>query len=134
LEPVIKWPNDLLLDGRKLAGVLAEAELPWVVAGIGMNLSWAPEGAACLGPGADRDAVLDALLAELGAMAEDWSTVPARYRAACATIGQPVRVEMPDPADSFTGVAADVTDDGHLLVDVGMCLRTVAAADIVHLR
>lgn len=134
LEPVIKWPNDLLLDGRKLAGVLAEAELPWVVAGIGMNLSWAPEGAACLGPGADRDAVLDALLAELGAMADDWSVVPARYRAACATIGQPVRVEMPDPADSFTGVAADVTDDGHLLVDVGMCLRTVAAADIVHLR
>jgi BirA family biotin operon repressor/biotin-[acetyl-CoA-carboxylase] ligase len=138
VEAGVKWPNDLVVDrpggSQKLAGVLAEAELPWVVVGIGMNLSWAPEGAACLGAGVSRDGVLDSLLEALGPLVEDWSTVPSLYRAACSTLGRTVRVELPDPADSFTGVAADVSDDGHLLVDVGMCLRSVAAADIVHLR
>ena len=133
-EPGIKWPNDLLLGDppRKLAGVLAEAELPSVVVGIGLNLARAPEGAACLGPGVDRDAVLSALLGQLGPLVDDWSTVPALYRAACTTLGSAVRVELPD--ETFTGVAADVTDDGHLIVDVGACLRTVAAGDVIHLR
>jgi BirA family biotin operon repressor/biotin-[acetyl-CoA-carboxylase] ligase len=134
VTPGIKWPNDLVVDDRKLAGVLAEAELPWVVVGIGMNLTWAPEGAACLGAGVARDEVLDALLGALSPLVDDWSVVPGRYRDACVTVGRAVRVEMPDPDDTFTGVAADISDDGHLLVDVGMCLRTVAAADIVHLR
>ncbi|MDQ1438067.1 MAG: BirA family transcriptional regulator [Acidimicrobiaceae bacterium] len=128
----IKWPNDLLVEpGAKLAGVLAEAEVPSVVVGIGMNLTAAPEGAAMLGFG-DRDAVLASLLDHLSPLVADWSTVPGLYRRACGTLGRVVRVELPD--ETFTGVAADVTDDGHLLVDVGMCLRTVAAADVVHLR
>lgn len=130
----IKWPNDLVLDDRKLAGVLAEAEHPWVVVGIGMNLAWAPPGAARLGDGRSRDEVLDALLAALAPLVEDWSTVLASYRAACVTLGRTVRVELPDPADSFTGVAADITDDGHLIVETDVCLKTVSAADIVHLR
>jgi BirA family biotin operon repressor/biotin-[acetyl-CoA-carboxylase] ligase len=131
----IKWPNDLVVDGAgKLAGVLAEAELPWVVVGIGMNVGWAPEGAAMLGDGRSRDEVLSDLLAALSPLVDDWSTVPSLYRAACATLGRSVRVEMPDPADTFTGVAADVDDDGHLLVETEVCLKTVVAADIVHLR
>ena len=134
VAPGIKWPNDLLLGDppRKLAGVLAEAELPSVVVGIGLNLARAPEGAACLGAGVDRDAVLSTLLGELGPLVDDWSTVPALYRAACTTLGSAVRVELPD--ETFTGIAADVTDDGHLIVDVGACLRTVAAGDVIHLR
>lgn len=133
-DPGIKWPNDLLMGDppRKLAGVLAEAELPSVVVGIGLNLARAPEGAACLGPGVGRDAVLASLLEHLSPLVEDWSTVPALYRAACTTLGSAVRIELPD--ETFTGVAADVTDDGHLIVDVGACFRTVAAGDVIHLR
>ena len=48
------------------------------------------------------------------------------------TIGRRVSVELADGA--FAGVAADVDDEGHLLVDVGMCLRTVSAGDVVHVR
>ena len=45
VEPVLKWPNDLLVGGAKLAGVLAEAEfegtdLRAVVVGIGLNVAW----------------------------------------------------------------------------------------------
>ena len=81
----------------------------------------------------DRDAVLDALLAAPRRRATATGTrSPSEYRQRCATLGREVRVELAD--ETFTGVAADVDDDGHLLVDVGVCLRTVAAGDVVHLR
>src|SRR4051794_41904164 len=80
-RPGLKWPNDLVVDDRKLAGVLAEADLsdaaaPAVVVGIGINLNWPdelpPEIATIAvaanhvaGRPVDRDAVLDALLAHL---------------------------------------------------------------------
>jgi BirA family biotin operon repressor/biotin-[acetyl-CoA-carboxylase] ligase len=54
------------------------------------------------------------------------------YRRNLATIGSRVRVELAD--ESFTGTALDVDDGGRLLVDVGMCVRSVAAGDVVHLR
>jgi BirA family biotin operon repressor/biotin-[acetyl-CoA-carboxylase] ligase len=137
--PDLKWPNDLLVDNRKLAGVLAEADLPSVVVGIGVNLNWdgavPADGVAAnqvAGRPVDRDAVLDALLAHLDGRIADWPMVASEFRRRCATLGRSVRVELAD--ETFTGTASDVSDEGHLLVDVGMCLRTVAAGDVVHLR
>ena len=47
----LKWPNDVLLDDRKLAGVLAQRGASGsVVVGIGVNVGWAPDGANRLGP------------------------------------------------------------------------------------
>ncbi|HVF73721.1 MAG TPA: biotin--[acetyl-CoA-carboxylase] ligase [Acidimicrobiales bacterium] len=126
--PSLKWPNDLLVDDRKLAGVLAEADLPAVVVGIGINLTWAPPGAACVGPEADREVVLDALLSSLASMYGDWALVASRYAAECSTVGRRVRVEL--AGETFEGVATAVTPEGHLVVDG----RTVTAGDVVHLR
>jgi len=65
----LKWPNDLLLHGAKVAGVLVDAGPGWLVVGIGINLAWAPEGlgrpVTALG-GASVDAVAARLLAALG--------------------------------------------------------------------
>lgn len=132
VEAMLKWPNDLLVGEAKLAGVLAESALPAVVVGIGLNVGWAPPGAACLGASFARDDVLEALLVALGERCGRWDEVAVEHRRACSTIGRSVRVELAD--ETFTGVAADVTDEGHLLVDVGVCLRTVAAGDVIHLR
>lgn len=157
----VKWPNDLVApDGRKLAGVLAEADLgsaaeglaPPVVVGIGVNVNWPAtdddlppdlRGAAAslrqlAGATVDREALLAALLAALGPRAAALSTVAGRsrladdLRAACTTIGTAVRVDLPD--GSFTGTAVAVTDEGHLVVDVGGTPRTVVAGDVVHVR
>jgi BirA family biotin operon repressor/biotin-[acetyl-CoA-carboxylase] ligase len=142
-RPGIKWPNDLVVEDRKLAGVLAEAEHDAVVVGIGINVNWPedlPDELASIAVAAnrvagrpvDREAVLSRLLDHLGALIEDWTAVASAYRRNCVTIGRPVRVELSD--ETFTGTASDVDDDGHLLVDIGMCLRTVSAGDVVHLR
>ena len=137
--PDLKWPNDLVVGDAKLAGVLSEVEGDAVVVGLGMNVSSAgpwPPGAVSAEQAAgfpvDVDALLEAVLSGLSARVGRWHEVASEYRRACATLGRTVRVDLAD--QSFTGTAADVSDDGHLLVDVGMCLRTVTAGDVIHLR
>jgi BirA family biotin operon repressor/biotin-[acetyl-CoA-carboxylase] ligase len=120
----LKWPNDLLLDGAKLGGILSELVGDAAVVGLGLNLAWAPPGAAVLGSGVDRTALLDAYLAGLATPGD----VLARYRRRCTTLGRRVRVEL--PGVSVEGVATDVDDAGRLLVDG----RSIAAGDVVHLR
>ena len=157
----IKWPNDLVApDGRKLAGVLAEADLasvtpgsaPPVVVGIGINVNWPatdadlpPElrGVACslrelAGGEVDREALLVALLDALVPRVTALATSAGRVRladdlrAGCTTLGTTVRVDLAD--GSFVGTATSVTDDGHLEVDVDGTPRRVVAGDVVHVR
>lgn len=133
MSPTLKWPNDLLLDGRKLAGVLAQAGgngPEYVVVGIGLNVGWAPDGAAKLGQGCDPVEVLNAMLGAYDQLPAD---ITDEYRAVLATIGQSVRVELPESA--IVGRALDVLPDGRLVVldDCGITHR-VDTGDVVHLR
>jgi BirA family biotin operon repressor/biotin-[acetyl-CoA-carboxylase] ligase len=141
-RPGLKWPNDLVVGDRKLAGVLVEVELPAVVVGIGLNVNWPPTSLDALcataanqeaGHDVDREALLAALLQGLGDLHGRWDDVSAAYRRSCTTLGRRVRVEL--GGESLAGTAADVTDGGHLLVEVGDgVVRTVAAGAVVHLR
>ncbi len=127
----LKWPNDFLLDGRKLAGILSQRHQQGaVVVGLGLNVRWAPEGAARLGEGIDPLDVLEALLAAYDALPDD---IHPRYRAALATLGQQVRVELSNGV--VEGRAVDVDDDGRLVV-IDECALThhFDTGDIVHLR
>jgi BirA family biotin operon repressor/biotin-[acetyl-CoA-carboxylase] ligase len=110
----LKWPNDLLLDGRKVGGILVEASAAKAICGIGINLTWAPKGAATLGE--PRDQVLEMLRIAI----ERWSEAPAgqviaRWRELSDTIGKKVRVELPDQV--IEGVAQDIDANGNLVVD-----------------
>jgi BirA family biotin operon repressor/biotin-[acetyl-CoA-carboxylase] ligase len=146
---VIKWPNDLLVGGAKLAGVLAEAEFESmscaVVVGLGLNVGWpgpAGVGGTCLddlsATPVDRDALLDALLDALSGRRALLDSAPGRREVAaelrrrCATLGQRVRVEL--AAGAVVGVAVEVDDAGHLVVQTATGLCTVSAGDVVHLR
>jgi BirA family biotin operon repressor/biotin-[acetyl-CoA-carboxylase] ligase len=125
----LKWPNDVMAESGKLGGILSELVGDAVVVGLGLNLAWAPPGAACLGAGIDRDALLGAWLAALdSALLDSDGDVMARYRQLCSTLGQRVRVDTPGGA--VEGLAEDVDGDGRLVVDG----RPVAAGDVVHLR
>ncbi len=116
VEPVLKWPNDLLIGGSKLAGVLAEAEfsggaLASVVIGIGINVAWpGPEGAGgtCLddlggtAQPVDRQVLLEHLLGALAARRplldepSGRAALADEVRRRCATLGQHVRVVLPE--------------------------------------
>lgn len=130
-EAALKWPNDVLLGGRKLAGILAQrsADGP-VVVGLGLNVGWAPDGAARLDGCQRPDEVLAHLLTAFDELPAD---VHDAYRAALDTLGAAVRVEL--PGGSIEGRAVDVERDGRLLV-VDACAIThrVDVGDVVHLR
>jgi len=136
VDAVLKWPNDVLVDGRKLCGLLAEVPGPGaVVLGIGLNVTTRRDelpdgGTSLLLEGAtttDRDTVLRAVLRSLAAVLDE--AAPDGYRALCTTLGARVRLELPD-GSSVEGTAEAVDDAGRLVVD-GV---PHGAGDVVHLR
>jgi BirA family biotin operon repressor/biotin-[acetyl-CoA-carboxylase] ligase len=137
VDAVLKWPNDVLIGGRKVCGLLAEVPAPGaLVLGIGLNVSTREDelphaGATSLalaGAGTtDRDTLLRALLRDLAGVLEEAS--PDGYRALCSTIGTDVRVELPG-GQAVEGTATAVDDDGRLVVDG----TAYGAGDVVHLR
>lgn len=135
----VKWPNDVLVDGRKVAGILAEGrpQEGWLVLGIGVNVAVdladlpaeLQETAGTLGRGVDE--VADAL-AELLAGLERRLGEPAEetllaLRALDALKGRPVRWA------AGAGVAAGIDDEGRLLVDTADGQVAVGAGE-VHLE
>jgi BirA family biotin operon repressor/biotin-[acetyl-CoA-carboxylase] ligase len=130
VDAVLKWPNDVLVDGCKLAGVLAQrAPNGVVVVGTGVNLGWAPDGAARL-DGVAPAGFLDELLAAFDELPDD---VGDAYRSSLATLGQRVRVER--QTDELVGTAIDVDPTGRLIVlDDCAISHHVDAGDVVHLR
>jgi BirA family transcriptional regulator, biotin operon repressor / biotin---[acetyl-CoA-carboxylase] ligase len=121
-EVRLKWPNDLLLQGKKLGGILVETTPDRAICGIGINLTWAPDGAAKLGQ--PRDEVLDRLRARI----EAWTSAPSdvvlqRWRELSATLGRRIRI------DSTEGLAEDIGAHGELIVDG----RPFVAGSVTHL-
>lgn len=130
----LKWPNDVLIDGRKVAGILARrsSTADAVVVGLGLNVGWAPEGAASIGSEADPAEVLAIVLAELDRLPVD---VNALYRENLETLGRIVRVELPGDVDSVEGRAIDVDQNGRLLVlDERAVTHRFDVGDVVHVR
>ena len=150
IAPGLKWPNDLVIDDAKVAGVLAELDLstaaqPAVVVGIGINLTWPgpPEvGGTCLldatGVTVIRDELLELLLEELAdrvALLRNESgrrALLAELEGRLVTVGRLVRVVLADR--EFEGRAVGLSPEGHLRVESGDGVIDVAAGDVVHLR
>lgn len=128
----IKWPNDVWVEGRKLAGILVEGrpQQGWAVVGVGLNVSGSPaelgEMATSLGlpaPGA----VLDELLAALDRrLAEPPEPMLSAWRERDALLGRRISWRESE------GTAAGVDDTGALLVDTGEG-RVALQAGEVHL-
>ncbi|MFX0580338.1 biotin--[acetyl-CoA-carboxylase] ligase [Nocardia nepalensis] len=145
----LKWPNDVLIDGRKVAGILAEVAsgggAPAVVVGVGLNVSLTeaelpvPHATSLTLAGAkvtDRTELVRSLLAEFARRFTAWhdagwdaTDLIGVYRERCATLGALVRAELPG-GQTLEGVATDVDTAGRLLIGD----HAVSAADVTHLR
>jgi BirA family biotin operon repressor/biotin-[acetyl-CoA-carboxylase] ligase len=151
---LVKWPNDVLVDGRKVSGVLCQvASDGSVVVGVGVNLTIpadalpTPTATSLLVAGATdpattlADAVLTGFWTSLqeavaglvaGAAAAD--AVRSHVRAVCGTVGQRVRLELPD-GSTVEADATGVDDDGRITIrDRTGASRGVAVGDVTHLR
>jgi BirA family biotin operon repressor/biotin-[acetyl-CoA-carboxylase] ligase len=130
VHAAVKWPNDLLVGEAKLAGVLAQGADDHVVVGLGLNIGWAPPGAARLGDSVPVSSVLAAVLTAYDRLPAD---VHSLYRARLATIGRQVLVQL--PTSTIDGRAVDVGADGRLaVIDECGVTHHVDTGDVVHLR
>ena len=155
VEAVLKWPNDVLIAERKVAGVLVERvesgpHPPAAVIGIGLNVSMGPGEL----PGSqatslaierasttDRSVLVRSVLRALENVLGDWQRsggdpergLLAAYTQACSTIGQRVRVTVPGDHE-FEGQAVAVDAGGRLVVRTPAGQRVIGAGDVVHVR
>jgi len=136
LDAMVKWPNDVLVDNKKVCGLLAEVVGDLVIVGIGLNVTTRadelPHAQATSlrlagASSTDRETLLKAVLRELRQAVDERPL--ASYRERCCTLGRRVRLELPD-GSAVEGLAETVDDEGRLVVD-GIAY---AAGDVVHLR
>ncbi len=137
----IKWPNDVLLEGRKVAGILAETRGEAVVVGLGVNVSQrledlpprrCPAATSMLvatGVEHDRAPVLAALLERLERRYEEWqggglAALHADLAARDELRGRRVRV------DDLEGVAAGMDADGGLVLETAAGRRVLVAGEV----
>jgi BirA family biotin operon repressor/biotin-[acetyl-CoA-carboxylase] ligase len=135
LRPAIKPPNDLLLDGRKLAGILAEAQEGRIVLGIGVNVAAEPyPGSAALGAETDRAALLAELLVRLERAFAVWEAIRPATRAdagrileifaaarAAQGLGSPPPERVPGWLDRvFAGEVWLAGDEGFTAIEGGV--------------
>jgi BirA family biotin operon repressor/biotin-[acetyl-CoA-carboxylase] ligase len=155
LPALLKWPNDVLVGGRKLCGILAERvetpSGPACVVGMGINVGQqttdlptptatsltisAAEAGAIIPP---RTALIAAVLAELELLVRRWEaggdeTAAVRgYAERSDTLGRRVRVELGER--SVQGVAEAVDRDGRLVIRTDAGIEVLGAGDVVHVR
>ncbi len=130
---LVKWPNDVVVDDRKLAGILAEADgAGAVVVGVGINVrdDWFPPELRDTATAVtiDRTELLVAWLRAYDARLDALDSVLVDAAVCSATLGRRVRVQLAH--ETFEGTAQCLTAEGYLVVDD----RTVTSGDVVHLR
>jgi len=148
----LKWPNDVLVSGKKLCGILAEArctdKLDFVILGIGINanflLTALPEELRrtaitmreILNKPVDRYSLLRSILKELEIRyepfcAQDRKSIIAEWKTLSDTLGKSVRVET--ASGIVLGVAEDVDESGALVVRTDEGLVHMSSGDVLHL-
>ena len=142
----LKWPNDALLDARKVAGVLLESGLAdgarWLSIGIGINLANTPSetrwpaisvteatDAAPPTPEATLDLLAPAMNARIEQLHKDgFGAIRTDWLARAIRLGETVEARL--PAETMTGIFETLDDDGAMLLQTGTGLRRIHAADV----
>ena len=146
--PQLKWPNDLIVDDKKIAGLLAEVvaleNSMSIVAGIGINLTDSPEGLPATnalkvsGVTITPEEVLEKLLEELnirrGLLDTDAGRAMLRseYVSVLETIGRTVIVEQSDT--TFPALATGIDETGRLILNAAGEEKIISVGDVVHVR
>jgi len=140
-DVALKWPNDILRDGKKLGGILIELSSGAAVIGIGLNVRLSPDlpddvrgNAAALNRDVDRNELLARLLASLhGVLAEfsagGFGAVRERWLALNAYAGAPVQI-LSGFSAPLVGRCAGVDTDGALLLETTSGVQRIISGDV----
>ena len=148
LTPRLKWPNDVLIDGAKISGILMESSarsgggVAWLVLGMGVNVAHYPDDTGQAATSLHALGALDctpcSVLAALAPALLDWLEIwrrqgfaPLRqaWLARAAGLGGPIRVRL--PKEEFAAVFRDLDSDGSLIAELpGGALRRIAAGEV----
>lgn len=142
----LKWPNDVLVDGRKISGILLETgpvsggDVEYVILGMGINLAHFPEEAerpaislAALGTDPGVGPAGDALLQALAHWDSLWRSrgfAPIREAWLRDAIGLGASIQVRLPGSTLEGVFADLDRDGALLLQQPGGRRQITAGDV----
>jgi BirA family biotin operon repressor/biotin-[acetyl-CoA-carboxylase] ligase len=137
----LKWPNDILLGGCKIGGILCETSSGAIIAGIGLNVNQEaaelperplfPASSLKLQTGRawELEPLLERLFLELNALqAQEWDAIRAEFERRCPLWREPVRVTT--ETETYHGVASGLDEDGVLLVETAAGPRRVVAGDV----
>ena len=142
IEIGIKWPNDLIINEKKIAGIISQATPRGVVIGIGVNVGMRSdelpvEHATSLSlenfTELDRNRILAAFLNYFEVNLQVWElgqTFAAQYRRASVTLGRQVEITLPG-GEIVAATAEGISDTGGLMLDNG---REITVGDVIHLR
>jgi BirA family biotin operon repressor/biotin-[acetyl-CoA-carboxylase] ligase len=132
----IKWPNDLLVNKKKLSGILSERVEGGVVVGVGINIFQTKEElpieesiSLSMVTEVDREKLLIDILNKIGETFSNFANAKNHYRSKCGTIGKLVKASLPN-GEIIEDIAIGVSNEGSLLLNS----REISVADIVHLR
>jgi BirA family biotin operon repressor/biotin-[acetyl-CoA-carboxylase] ligase len=138
----LKWPNDILIDQAKVAGLLAQATSDGIIIGIGINVAMAQvelpvESATSLAiagsSNLNRNLILSNFLNRFESNFKRWDEGEdfiEGYSKICSSLGQRVRVEVVG-RENRTGIAQSINASGALILEDGF---EVNVGDVVHLR
>ena len=136
VHATLKWPNDVLVQDGKIAGILLEQADDGLILGIGLNVLEAPSGVSLVGCGglATVDGAREKLLAALATWWDAWlqegfAPIRAAWLARAHPIGTTLRVRLGDRL--VTGTFAGLDDDGTLLLDTEDGRRRIMAGDVL---
>lgn len=133
----LKWPNDVLVEDRKIAGILIETMEELSLVGIGLNLTLAPLDNATYVTHyvdlPDRDKWAREIAGELIKMSQGAFDLD-EYRSDCLTLGNSVRIEGVGRDSAIEGTAVDVDERGRLIVKMRTGNRTVSSGECLHLH
>ncbi len=134
----LKWPNDVLLDGKKVAGILLETTGDKVVVGIGVNLVSNPDKnmlypTANLGGRLSPIGLVKRLMIQYDALFDVFSKkgfkkIRARWLDLATGVGETISVHL--PTEELIGTFKGISDDGALLLQTGKRVRSITAGDV----
>lgn len=130
IEPKLKWPNDVLVDNKKICGILTEVFDDRGIVGIGLNVRSAPlEESTCVSDHIDLKRPFDELMGEIISNFYDVDEVIKNYREYSSTVGEQVKIRSVDGEEE--GMVRDVDEKGRLVLEDG---KKFVSGDVIHLR